>query len=100
MKPSSTPAATRHRSSAAAPRARNCAQPGDGGGAAEIPTIAEPNPEHPDGRIVAPSRNAPPPRVADHRPPEGWLTTSATAGPSSSTTHIEVANHGTPREQF
>ena len=54
------------------------------------------------GRAQRPRRRATPHRHA--RPttlaPDAWLTTSATAGPSSSTTHIDVANHGTPRLQF
>ena len=47
-----------------------------------------------DTAIGTPSRNAPPPRVAEYRTPVDWLTTTAARRPSLSTTARLVANHG------
>src|SRR3954467_5530097 len=98
--PSTTPSANAHRSSAHAPNARNCAQPTSGGGTAVIAMIASDNDEEADGCNLRSPHHAPPPRSAEKRTPVAWLTTNETAGPSSSTKHNDVANHGRPRLAF
>jgi len=47
-----------------------------------------------------PSTVAPPPRTAANRVPVAWFTTSATRGPSRSTTHSDVAHQGRPADAF
>ena len=54
----------------------------------------------PDGAIGSPSQRAPPPRTASKRAPLARLTTRAASGPSASTAHRLVANHGMPRLAF
>ena len=96
--PSSRPSATEHRSRAAAPSDRNCAQPRWWSGRPFTATIASADAASPStARCGSPSRRAPPPRTASYRVPWTRSTTSAATGPSASTAHRLVANHGMPR---
>src|SRR3954447_12288695 len=50
------------------------------------------------GWMGAASRSAPAPRTPTNRSRVAWLTTTPTAGPSSSTRHSADAYQGTPRD--